>query len=254
MKTETKKGMTWWQWFFAIGFFPITLTLLVWQKKNWTTSKKLKVIAGSFVTVFVVAALHGLFFAPEPIQKNTTNTNVSKQSKPEELSAFSENDALQKVKNYEFESTLKGITGKRRLEVYFYELEKEAIASNGKWTTNPAVGIDNGFYVVYAHQAYGDRKNPKWLATPEKIEAVDEESRLITPDLAPDGYNQKDQLIYDSFNSKLSRLMDGMPSSTDAQMDAIYEEAYRSVATEFKVTVDEAKQAVQRAIKANSVL
>lgn len=248
MKLEIRK-LKWWQWFFAIGLFPFTLSLLVWRKKNWSQGKKLKVLAVMWVVFISFAVYQETRPEPEPRQTASVQTEPTTQEQ-----SFTENDALQRVKNYEFESTLKGITGKRRLEVYFYELERAGIASNGKWTTNPAVGIDNGFYVVYAHQAYGDRKNPKWLATPEKIEAVDKESRLITPDLAPDGYNQKDQLIYDSFNNNLSRLMDSKPSSTDSQMDAIYEEAYRSVATEFKVTVEEAKQAVQRAIKANSVM
>ena len=57
MKTNNKKPMKWWQWILAIGLLPITLTLLIWQKKDWSQNKKLKFIAG--IWIFFIAFIYG---------------------------------------------------------------------------------------------------------------------------------------------------------------------------------------------------
>lgn len=254
MKLELKK-LKWWQWILAIGLLPIVATIWVWQKKDWSQPKRLKVIAGMWV-IFIAFGMYQEF---KPVQQHTeiATSNISvpqpKEEQKQENQSFSEEDALQKVKTYEFESTIKGVRKTRSLASYFAELENLGIASNGSWKINPASGIENAYYVVYAHQAYGDYKNPKWLVSKDALQAVDDDSKLITTDLAPSGYNQKDELIYDSFNANLGKLMDTKPSSTTAQVDVIYEEAYKLTAKEYKITADEVKQAIARAQKANAV-
>jgi len=167
---------------------------------------------------------------------------------------FDETKALSKIKTYSFTESIKGYSAERYLDQYFKELiEKVPGVEEGEWEVNEASGVENGFYVVYKYKSVGGYNNPKWLVTEDKIVAVDDESRLITPDLAPEGYDQKDELIYDSFNRNLSRLMDSKPSSTAEQMDAIYEEAYQLTAEEYEITVDEIKEAIARSQKANSV-
>lgn len=255
MKLEFRK-LKWWQWILAIGLLPVTLTLFIWQKKNWPQNKKLQFIAVIWLLFIVFGAYQEL--KPTPAPREVAQQHISEPSKPneekkQEEKPFTEDEALLKIKNYEFESTLKGARKTRTLVSYFAELESLGIASNGSWKINPAGGIENAYYVVYAYQAYGDYKNPKWLVKKDALQAVDEESKSITADLAPSGYSQEDELIYDSFNSNLGTLMDTKPSSTTTQLDAIYEEAYRQTAKEYKITVDEVKQAISRSQKANAV-
>ncbi len=254
MKLELKK-LKWWQWILAIGMLPVVATIWVWQKKDWSQPKRLKVIAGMWV-IFIAFAAYQEF---KPVQQPTeiATSSISTPQPKEELKQknqpFSEEDALQKVKTYEFESTIRGVSKTRSLQSYFSELETLGIASNGSWKINPASGIENAYYAVYTYQAYGDYKNPKWLVSKDSLQAVDDESKLITTNLVPSGHNQKDELIYDSFNANLGKLMDTKPSSTTAQIDAIYEEAYRLTAKEYKITSSEVKQAIARAQKANAV-
>lgn len=254
MKLELKK-LKWWQWILVIGLLPIIVTIWVWQKKDWSQPKRLKVIAGIWV-MFIAFAIYQEFKPvqqPTEIATSSISTPQPKEEQKQENQFFSEEDALQKVKNYEFESTIKGVRKTRSLQSYFSELETLGIASNASWKINPASGIENAYYVIYAYQTYGDYKNPKWLVSKDALQAVDDESKLITTDLVLSGYDQKDELIYDSFNANLGKLMDTKPSSTTAQIDAIYEEAYRLTAKEYKITSGEVKQAIARAQKTNTV-
>lgn len=255
MKLEFRK-LKWWQWILAIGLLPITLTLFIWQKKNWPQNKKIKFIAAIWILFIVFGAYQEL--KPTSVPREVAQQHISEPSKPneeqkQEEKPFTEDEALQKIKNYEFESMLKGVRKTRSLASYFVEMENLGIASNGSWKVSPASGTENAYYVVYAYQAYGDYKNPKWLVKKDSLQAVDEESKSITADLAPSGYSKQDELIYDSFNSNLGTLMNTKPSSTTAQLDAIYEEAYRQTANEYKTTVNEVKQVIARSQKANAV-
>ena len=54
---------------------------------------------------------------------------------------------------------------------------------------------NNTWNSCYKYKFYSGYNNPKWLVTEDKIVAVDKESRSITPDLAPEGYDPKDEFI-----------------------------------------------------------
>lgn len=166
---------------------------------------------------------------------------------------FDESRALSKLKDYRFTASIKGKSAERYLHQYFSELARDVSGiEEGNWQVLGG-DAESGYYITYVYQEYGDHKNPKWLVTEEKIVAVDGESRLITPDLAPEGYDLKDELIYDSFNTNLSKLMDTKPNSTAEQIDAIYEEAYQLTAKEYEITVEEVEAAIARSQKANTI-
>ena len=85
MKTENKKPMKWWMWILALAALPITLTIWVWKKKDWSQSKRLKVIAGMWVVFLIIGAVNGSFSNP-PVQVSTdsnTSTSVSQPAKDE---------------------------------------------------------------------------------------------------------------------------------------------------------------------------
>lgn len=85
MKNESKKPMKWWMWILALAALPITLTIWVWRKKDWSQSKRLKVIAGMWVVFLIIGAVNGSFSNP-PVQVSTgsnTNTATSQPTKDE---------------------------------------------------------------------------------------------------------------------------------------------------------------------------
>lgn len=80
MKLELKK-MKWWQWFFAIGLFPFTISILIWQKKDWSQNKKLKVLA----VLWVVFVSFGVYqeLQPDPPPRETVVSQKSSESPAE---------------------------------------------------------------------------------------------------------------------------------------------------------------------------
>ncbi len=89
MKGESKKPMKWWMWILALAALPITLTIWVWRKKDWSQSKRLKVIAGMWVIFLIIGALNGDFSEPAVqvatnSEVSTTNSQLAKDEKQDE--------------------------------------------------------------------------------------------------------------------------------------------------------------------------
>lgn len=81
MRLELKK-LKWWGWFFAIGLFPFTISILIWQKKNWSQGKKLKVLA----VMWVVFVAFGVYqeLQPDPPPREIAVSQPSSESQSEQ--------------------------------------------------------------------------------------------------------------------------------------------------------------------------
>lgn len=84
MKLEFRK-LKWWQWVLVIGMLPVVATIWVWQKKDWSQSKRLKVIAGMWVVFLIIGALNGAFSTPavQVSTRNSINTSTSQPARDE---------------------------------------------------------------------------------------------------------------------------------------------------------------------------
>lgn len=100
MKIELKK-LKLWQWFFAIGLFPFTISILIWQKKDWTQNKKLKVLAVMWVSFIAFGVYQELQPDPPPREVAVSQRTESRLEEKKDENAVINQELQDERKDYD---------------------------------------------------------------------------------------------------------------------------------------------------------
>lgn len=101
MKLEFRK-LKWWQWIFVIGLFPFTISIFIWQKKEWSQNKKLKVL-GTMWVIFVAFGVYQELHPSSPPKEIviSQNTSASQLETKKDESAAINQQLLNERKTYD---------------------------------------------------------------------------------------------------------------------------------------------------------
>ena len=254
---ENKKNRKWWQWMLIIAFLPFSITSWVIHHKDWSDSKKTKIVSILWLVFLVIGIYNESFPECAPSNEKTVvtetvnNNDDNKQTQQLENSELTKNEAMAIIQNYKVSVNLEAPeTPKGTTILEYYEIRGKIPAiTNIGWF---AEEIESGKYLVSYKQKVNDLdSNPRWEVSRDSIRAINGIAITITPEFGPKEKEKEKEIhgtelekqVYQTFNDLYMKYDEQLfaenPIPTRDQLDEIEERALLETANKFEITTKE---------------